>query len=480
MSARTRTWMAAALATAALLARPAPSPAEDVVPAYEPSAEVDAAPVRLPGVTTETLGNGLAVVYVPHHELPVVSVRLLVLAGGLYNPLDRPGATSFMGYLLTKGTVRRTAMEIADAIDFVGGSIDAGAGFNGSYVEASVLARDLDLALDLVADVARNPSFPDDEIERMRQQLLADVMYNRDDPGTIADEFFARHVYGAHPYAFPVDGTAESLRAMTRDDIVAQYQLLFDPARTVLVVAGDIDPRKVRRKVRKHFASWSGSGADLHAEDPVGADEPPVLVVDKPGAVQSQIRIGYLLAPLNMGEDTYAFKVMNYCFGGGGFSSRLMQRIRADLGLTYGIYSSLDSTQRVGAFTVSSFTKTESTGELIDEVLAQMRLAIDEGFTEEELAAAKAYLVGSYPASFETPGSIASQLQSALLFGFGDPVDHVARYRERIGAVTLEQVNAMAREALRPDQVRITVVGASDEIAPQVEHLGDVAVVSMP
>ncbi len=468
----------AALSLAGPAAAGDPDPTADPVPAYEPILKAETDPVQLTGVHEHRLPNGLTIYTVEQHELPVVTVRLVVPRAGLFNPLDQPGLTQAMGTLLAKGTATRSAMEVAGAMDYVGGVIDSGAGWNGTFVEASVLTRDLELALELVADVALRPSFPAEELERYQRQTVSDILYNQDDPGVIADQAFARFVYGDHPYAFPLEGTAESVQALTRDDLVAHYERLFVPQGAVLVVAGDVQPRRLKKFVKHHFGGWSAPRATrTQAKDPTVAEGGQILVVDRPDAVQSEIRIGYVLAPYNMGDETHAFQIMDYCFGRGGFSSRLMRQIRAEMGLTYGIYSSLDARQQAGAYTISSFTKTETTAVLIEEVQRQMERAIADGFDPEELRDAQAYLIGSYPGRFETPGQIAGQIQSTLLFGFGDPVEWIGGYREAVGAVTLEQVDAMARQHLRPDDVRIVVVGNAAEVVPLLEPLGTVQVV---
>ncbi|MBZ0264267.1 insulinase family protein [bacterium] len=451
----------------------------DPVPAFTPKSKIDTSPVKLPEITEKTLANGLRVYYVPQDELPVVSFRLLVLSGGLYNPMDKPGITQFTTDLLTKGTENRSATEIADEIDFIGGSLNSGAGWNGSYVQSQVLKRDFEAGLDLLQDVTLHPTFPEEEIERARKQLLSGIMSNKDDPGTIASQEFSKFVYGDHPYAFPGEGTMESVQAFTRDDLVEQYNKLFLPNNTVLAIAGDIDVDQMHKKVESAFGAWKKGTVPTPVKDSERGPGGQILIVDKPDAVQSEIRLGYILGPYNLGEDVYAFRVMNYMFGGGGFSSRLMLKIRNELGLTYGIGSGLSSKQQAGAYTISSFTKTESTGQMVEEIFNEMRKAIAEGFTADELKDAQSFLVGQYPNNFETPSSIATQYQSALLFDFGDPAEHIAEYRRNIAAVTLDDVNRMAKKYLNPDWIRIAIVGNASEVEEQVKEFGAIEKVKL-
>ena len=472
---------------AALLALPAAQSGavfaagdEDLVPAFNPPEKLDTSPVELPEITKRIYKNGLTVYYVPHHELPVVSMRLIALTGSLYNPMDKPGLTGFMADLLTKGTEKRTAPEIADAIDFVGGSLNSGAGWNGTYVQVSVLKRDFELGLDLLSDVSLHPTFPEEEIERTRRQWIAGLMQAKDNPGTIAGQAFDRFVYGDHPFAFPVDGTVESVQGFTRADLVAQHERLFVPGNVVLAVAGDITPKAADKLVRRAFGKWpKGERPVPAAGDPVASKGGEILLVDKPDAVQSEIRMGYVLGRYNMGDDFFAFKLMNYMVGGGGFNSRLMLRLRNELGLTYSLRSGLSPRQQAGAYTISSFTKTETTGEMIKEIYAVLDTILAEGFTAEELKDAKSYLIGSYPMNFETPAQIATQFQTLLLYDFGDPAKHIASYRQKIAEVTLEDVNRLAKKYLHPDRIRIAVVGVGDEVEDQLKPFGSVERISI-
>lgn len=466
-----------------LVAAPAASGQDDVdvVPAYSPEKTDDVSPVTLPEITRTTLKNGVTLYVIPHHEVPVASVRLMVPAGSLFNPEGKAGLTSFMAEMMTKGTENRSSMELAGEIDFVGGSLSASSGKNGTAFYANVMAKDLELAMDLVSDVALRPTFPENEIERLRMQTVSNLMANRDDPAVIADEQFSRLIYGSHPYGAPESGTVGSVQGLTREDMVAQHERLFVPGHAVLIVAGDVKAKQAAKLAKSYFGDWNeGPVPEPDVEEPVRTDGGAVLIVDKDDAVQSQLRAGYVLAPYNMGDDFYAFQVMDYIFGGGGFSSRLMLKLRVDMGLTYGAYSGLEATTQPGGYAISSYTKTPSTGTMLDEIYVLMEKAIEEGFTEQELEDAKAYLTGSYPMRFETASQIASQFQEALLFDFGDPAEHIANYRQRIAAVTLDDVNEAARQYLMPEALRIAIVGKADEVKSQLgDYAKDVEVISV-
>ncbi|MCB2200527.1 insulinase family protein [bacterium] len=452
----------------------------DPVPEYTPPAMLDASPVELPKITKDVLKNGLTVYYIPQHEVPMTALRLNFPTGSLFNPIDKPGLTDMVAELLTKGTKERSAIDIAEEIDFVGGSISTGAGNNSTYIVTEVMSRDLDLGFDLMSDVILNPTFPEEEIGRVKTQSISNLMAQKDDPGAIAGRAWAKWVYGEHPYGYPSSGTIESIQEISRDDIVAQHERLYTPKSATLAISGDFDLKKTRKLVKKYFGKWDGGAAPQPTAEPAQRGEGgKVLLVDKSDAVQTQIRMGYILGPYNMGDDLYAFRVMDYLYGGGSFASRLMDRVRNDLGLTYGIYSYIEARQQNGSYTIQTSTRTEATEQMIDEILAIMDQVTTEGFTQEELDEAKSYMIGAYPRQFETPAQIANQFQSLLLFDFGDPAQFIADYRQNIQQVTLEQVNAMAKKYLLKDQLRMTVVGKADDISEVMAKYGDVETVSV-
>ncbi|MDP8207817.1 MAG: pitrilysin family protein [Candidatus Electryonea clarkiae] len=452
----------------------------DPVPAYTPSGKLDPSPMQLPKFIKKNLKNGLTIYYVPQHELPVVSIRLLIPTGQLYSPMDKPGLVSFMADLITEGTENRTSTQMAEEIDFVGGSINSGSGWNAIYIQSSVLTRDIDLALELVSDCAIKANFPEEEIERLRPQIIAGIMQDKDSPSAIAGKQYAKFVYGDHPYGMPGSGSEESVGAFTRDEITGQYKNLVAPNQAILAVSGDIDWKKAHKLVKKYFTGWKKRTTKLAAiGDPVMAPGGEILLVDKTDAVQSEVRMGYVCSPYYMGKDQAAFSLMNYIFGAGGFSSRMMLRIRNDLGLVYDTRSNISSKQKKGAYTFSASTGTETTGQVIEEIYGLMKTAIKDGFTEKELQDAKAFLIGKYPARFETPQQLATQFQTALMFDVPDPQNYIETYRQRMAAVTLDEINAMAKKYLQPENIRMTVVGKADEVTDQLSPFGNVKTITL-
>jgi len=449
----------------------------DPVPAYVPPAVPSLAPVKLPPIQEKVLENGLRVIVVEFHEVPVIALRLQVKAGSFYDPPGKAGLTQFMSGLLTQGTQSLSATQIAEKIDFVGGNISAGSGWDASNVDCSVLQKHLNVAVELIKDVALHPAFAEDEIERLRQQTLSSIKNAKDQPENLADEEFDKWLFGEFPYAQPIGGTEASVTSFTRDDILAQYGRIFLPNHSTLAVIGDVSANEGFRLAEKMFGNWKGGSLPAAS---AALPPPPqgyrIHIVDKADATQTQIRLGHLGVERKT-EDYFPLVVMNYILGGGGFSSRMMKTIRAELGLTYGIGSSFSMRREAGPFIIDTFTKNESTLQAIQETIKLVKQYQEEGPTEKELAEAKSYLEGSYPLNFETPGQIAGQLLNIDLYKLGE--DYIEMYRSRVAAVTSEDVMRVARRYLHPDDLNIVVVSKVDDVKASLESLGPVEVITV-
>lgn len=449
----------------------------DVVPVYNPPAEQMLAPVELPPVKETTLKNGLKIVVVEHHELPVISMRLMCKAGSQYDPDGKAGITQFMADLLTKGSKTLSATDIADKIDFIGGRLGAGSNWDATYVTCTSLVKHLPTALSLFQDVILNPVFDEAEIARLQQQTLSSLENDKDDPGDIANKEFYRWLFGSHPYAYPVQGTQETVASFTRENVVTQYGRVFVPNNSVLFIVGDISPRKAFKMIGEAFGNWPKGMQPSSMFPSVQAPEGyKIRLVDKPDATQAQIRFGHPgIARSN--EDYFPVVVMNYILGGGGFSSRLMKVIRAEKGLTYGVRTSFNPLLQPGPFIASTFTKNETTLETIQEMIKVLKDYQEQGPTDTELREAKSYLTGSYPLNFETPSDIANQLQSIELYGLGS--DYIEKYRSRVEAVTKEDVIRVAKRYLHPDDMLFVVVSKPEEVRPALETLGPVELIEI-
>ncbi|MEO6214341.1 MAG: pitrilysin family protein, partial [Vicinamibacterales bacterium] len=437
-------------------------------PSERPPRPLAAREVTFPPYEFRTLPNGLQVIAVSHHEQPAVSLRLIIRAGGAQDPADKPGAATLASTLLDQGTTTRSAEQIANTIDSIGGVLGVGAGSDLTFINAAVMKDSLDVALQLVADVALNPAYSPQEIERQRQQMISAMKVSYEDPDYIAGTVFDRLVYGFHAYGKPDSGTPASLASLTREDLVAFHKRWFAPNNAILAVVGDVTPEQAFAGVEKAFGRWSR--AELTAIP--GGDVPPptrrLIVVDRPGAVQTEIRVGNIgLARKH--KDFLALDIALKILGGEG-GNRLHRVLRSDRGLTYGAEADLHALKDSGDFVASTDTKSETTAEtlrlIVDEIWRLQRQRVQQ----RELADAQAYLTGSFPLTIETPGAIAMQVLNAVFYGLD--LEELQNYRDRVNAITPEDIQRVAQQYLHPDRLSIVLVGDSSVFGKDLAGAG--------
>jgi predicted Zn-dependent peptidase len=437
-----------------------PGPGE-LPPGVKLSAQMPGAgaprPFAFPRAVTKTLANGLHVFVIPGGKQPAVSIRLVVpSAGTSRDPLGKPGVAAMSASLLTDGTATRSAQQIAEAIDFVGGTLSAEAHSDATYVTATVVKKDFLLGFELLSDVVLHPAFERAELDRRREQLLSNLNVQYSDPNYLADAVFSRVVYGQHPYGLPEEGTPETARKFEREDVIRFRKENYAPRGALLAVAGEVTPEEAFAAAEKFLGPWE----ELSVAPPPAANFPPaggvrIVVVDKSDAVQTQIRVGKPALARNS-ADYDPFYVANRVFGG-GFNSRLSTRVRQEKGLTYGAYSRLDARGLGGSFFAGTSTKTETTVEatkLVVDLIAQMAKG---DVTKQELDFARDYLVGVFPIQTETPAQVAGRVLNVALYGL--PADYNETYQQRILAVNAEQVRAMSARYLDAAQLVIVLVG---------------------
>lgn len=413
-------------------------------------------PLRFPAFEQRTLPNGLRVVVIEHHEQPALSLRLVLKAGAIYDPADKPGLAQATAALLDQGTKTRSAQDIAQAIDFVGGSLGAGADWDAAYASASVTSDHLDLGTELLADIVLNPTFKEEEIDRWRTQALSGLQVQMQDPKFLAAAAFNRLVFGAHPYGQPMEGTPESVRTITRDDMVRFHHTHYRPNVSIIAVVGDVKPAEAFATIERHFGRWEkGAEVPLPAFNVPLREARHILVLDKPDAVQTEIRVGHV-GIARTDPDYFTAQVFNTILGGSS-QGRLYVEIRSKRGLTYGAYSEWAERLQPGYFWATTYTKTESTVDTVELIVAELRRMQTELVSTCELDARKAYLTGSFPLRIETPDDIAAQVLEAMLYGYDR--SYLETYRDHINGVTAEQVKAFANAKIHPDRVVIVLVG---------------------
>ena len=434
-----------------------------------PPAAGSASSLMLPVPEAFTLPNGLNIFLVERHNLPIVSANIIILSGSDRNPLHRPGLASFTAEMLDEGTQKRSAMEIARVAEQLGARLSTGSSVDYSYVSVRTLKKNVDAALELAADVLLNPWFPEAEIDRVRHDRLTRILQHRDDPSTVASKAFLRAVYGqAHPYGFSEIGTEESNRVVTRMELEAFWQDGYLPRNAALVVSGDLTAEELRVLAERHFGSWAGAGMGPEGSLPEGAPARHVVVVDRPELPQTVLRLGHVGVP-RAHPDFIPIDVMNTALGG-LFSSRINVNLREVHGYTYGASSAFASRRGAGPFVVATSVRTDATAAAITEILREVERMRAEELTVAELVTARESFTRSLPGLFETTSEAASSV--GKLFVHTLPLDHYRTLPARVDAVTAPDVQRVARQFLRLDELVVVAVGDRDRIQGDLEGLG--------
>jgi zinc protease len=459
---------AAAFLVLAVLAAAPVSAQNAAWPSESPPRPLAAREVRFPPYQIRTLPNGLQVVAVLHHEQPIVSMRMIVRAGGALDPKDKFGLADLTAALLTQGTENQSATELNEAVDFIGASMGAGAGTDLSFVNMIVMKDSFDVGLRMLSDIARRPAFAPAEIERQRQQILSSLQVSLEDPEYVADSVFRRLVFGFHPYAWPQSGTPDTLARITRDDLVAFHKRYFVPNNTIIAVVGDVTDEEAFAGVTKAFGDWQQG--EVPAEAPIAPPDPTrrVVIINKPDAVQTEVRVGHLGIRRNH-ADYMPLNLATRILGGEG-ANRLHQVLRTERGLTYGAQAEMNTLREAGAIQATTNTRSEATGEVLRLMVDEFWRLQRERVGERELAEAKNYMTGSFPLTIETADAIATQVLNVLFYGL--PVEQLQSFRERVNAVSTDEVQRVARFYLRPDRLSIVLVGNSEAFIPQLKRLG--------
>jgi zinc protease len=431
--------------------------------------------ITLPPLHEETLANGVRVIVARRPGVPLVAVRLVVAAGSALDPAGGEGLAGLVVQVSRRGTRARSGREIDDLAESLGAELGAAADEDAAWYGLSAPAESLAPLVDLVVDVATGPTFPAKEFDRIRRREIASLAHLLDEPGAVADRAMLRAAYGGHPYAHPSEGRARHLARLTRADAATFHRRRFSPAAAMLVVVGAVDPEAALALARRRLGGWKGAAIPPAPIPPPAPAARRVLVVDKRDATQVQVRIA-LPALARAAPEWFPAVVANAIFGG-GFTSRLMEAVRVNRGLSYGVRSRFAASRAGGLFFVSSFTKTATTAELVDVMLDEARRFCDGGPGEEELERSKSYLAGLYPLSLETHDQLAEKLADVHLHGL--PIERVTEYRARVRAVTAAECLAVARAHFPLDGRGVVVaVGPARDVAPQLERFGPVEVVS--
>jgi predicted Zn-dependent peptidase len=426
----------------------------------------DSAPVkvRLPDYKTVTLENGITLFLMERHELPIATIRWIMPSGGsISDPVGKEGLGMLTAQMLRKGASARSANQIAEAIDFVGGTLECGASQEFAFGEAEFVKKDLDLGLELLADTLLKPSFPQVELKKMIEQEIDGITQAKEVPGTVIPLYFQRFLYGAHPFSRPAGGTETSLATITKEDLVAFYDKWYAPNQITLAVAGDFSSAAMEQAVRQRFGEWKkGPISPPPLGEPQRAVGRKALLVEKPDATQVFFRVGNIsLARTN--ADWIPVQVVNTLFGG-RFTSMLNTELRIQSGLTYHANTYFEARRLPGAFAMYFYTANETgmrAAKMALDVLDRFRAA---GITTEQLQSAKAYIKGQFGPTLQTNDELADIMCDLHFYGLGP--DYINTYLDKVDAVTMDDARRVIEKFFPSKDLRFVIIGQGQVIGP--------------
>jgi zinc protease len=426
--------------------------------------------LEMPPHEKVVLRNGLTVLLLEKHSVPMVSVAGIVKAGGLADPAGQEGLASTTAGLLRKGTKTRTAQQFAGDIDFIGGTFEADAGVDYSSFAAEFLSKDTAKGLELVSDALLHPTFPQTEVDKLLAQSVDGVKAAKDNARDVILEYYEGYLFSGKGYGRPTGGDEISLKKIQRDAIVRFYDSYYTPGNTILAVAGDFNPAEMKKKIEDIFGAWPAKTAPAVKEDAAGPMMgKKLLLVNKADATQTYFVIG------NVGisatdPDRVAIEVVNAVFGS-RFTSMLNEALRVESGLTYGAMSFFSLQKEPGPFAMFSFTRNETTGKAIEMALEVLKKLHANGITGEQLSSAKSYIKGQFPPTMETAGQLARLIARHEFLGLDD--NEVNQFEQRIDGVTPEMAKQAIAKHFPLENLTFVLVGKSPEIAPMVKKFAE-------
>jgi len=426
--------------------------------------------LQIPAHEKTVLKNGLTVLLLEKHGVPLINVAGIVKAGAVADPTGQEGLAATAADLLRKGTKTRTAQQFAADIDFIGGFFDTSAAEDYTSLSAEFLAKDQGRGLELFADALLHPTFPKEEVEKLLAQSVDEAKGVKDSPRQVMLEYYDGYLYGGKGYGRPTDGDEITLKRIQRDAIVKFYETNYTPANTIIAVAGDFNAEGMKKKIEEIFGGWAGKAAaaeKIEATGPVKGKR--LLLVDKPDATQTFFSIGNVGIAAN-DPDRVAVRVVNTVFGA-RFTSMLNEALRVESGLTYGASSFFLQWKEPGPFAILSFTKNETTTQAIDMALEVLKKLHTDGVNAAQLASAKSYIKGQFPPSIETSAQLAQLIASHEFYGLND--DEVNQLEARVDAVTPEIAKQVIAKHFPQENLVFVLIGKASEIAPAVKKYAE-------
>jgi len=431
---------------------------------------VSAQTLKLPPHERIILKNGLTLLVMEKHGVPIVSFSAIVKTGSAADPAGQDGLAGITAGLLRKGTQKRTAQQFAGDLDFIGGSFDSGADSDYTTISAEFLTKDLDRGLDLFSDALLHASFPQAEVDKLLAQNIDGIKAAKDQAESVLGTYYAGYLYGNHPYGRPGGGDELSLKRVQRDGILKFYSANYVPSNTILAVVGEFNAAELKKKLEDTFAAWPAKPAPtMNIPAPTAAKGKRLLLVDKVDATQTYFAIGNVGVSVT-DPDRVAIRVVNTAFGG-TFASILNTALRIDSGYTYGANSFFQNQKVAGPFGIYSFTKNETTVPAIDLVLKVLDDLHKNGLTAVQLDTAKKYIKGQFPPRIETSGQLAARIATSEFYGLDD--NEINQLEVRIDAVTLDSAKQIIEKHFPKENLVFVLIGKASEIAPAVKKYAE-------
>lgn len=428
--------------------------------------------VRFPDYQETALANGMRVLSYNRTTFPIVTANV-VFRHGSYFDGNIPGTASMTSELLTKGTTTRSATQIVEEIESLGGTIASGSGWDNLSLGLSTLSRNFKAGLGVVQDVVRQPAFAEDELIRLAEQRIAMIHQKKANPSALAHQQLQRAIFRDHPYEQPVEGEIDTIKGMTPQQLAEFYQSALSPEQMFVIAVGDVEHDAL---VNMADAAFGGlprvAEATVPERAPLTPQQTTVQIVDRPNAVQSSIVAGHIGIPRNH-KDFVPVAIMNTLLGG-YFGSRLNLNLREDKGFTYGAHSRFEGRLQPGPFYVSTEVGNDVTAPAVREIIGEMQRLVTELVSDEELNGVQRYITGNFPIQIETPSQVAQRIVNIELYGLGK--DYYSLYNQRVLEVTPDEIARVAKQYLHPERLVIVIAGKAELLAPQLEVFGAVEV----
>ena len=452
-------------------------PVPEKIPLWElpPVDSPDRPVVPSNGLHRWELKNGLEVIFLEDHRLPFVELGVTIKVGAASESIEEAGLAVFTADLIEKGAGDLGALELSEKLETLGATFGVSASWDSSTVSTTGLARDFSTLIDVLGDLVLRPKLSSDEARRAREELLALLEREKDDPGSLASRAFLSALYNAHRYSAPLSGVSNSIKNFTEDNAREFHDRFFRPSNAIFFATGKIKPKVLREKIENIFGSWKGSVPEISADAilPPESKMLKIVIIDRPDLSQAQVRIGHQ----GIGRTDsrrLAASLMNLSFGGAGFSSRLMSRIRGREGLAYGVYSYFTLRRNPGPFVISTATRFSEVRRVVDLVLFEMERLKREPPSGQELASMKSLSTGRFSLRLETSSALLSSLVDLSVYSL--PADSLDTFRDRVMKTTEGRVSSVAQSLLRPESLAIAIVGPAKAIRAQLSDLGAVEV----